>query len=445
MTLMEEESSVQVRNRLLAIGTIGLLAFLLRWFYVTHTVLDTPVRGDAIEYFCYAWNLVHHGVFSMAKPESAIVLSDSFRDPGYPVFLAGWIAMFGEYPQWYAPLFIAQAVLGAATVVLWMYAAKPWLPQRWIIVAGLLMAVWPHSMVMTRYVLSETLFGFLCALGFFALGAALRRPRTPYMALAGLVFGLAALTNAVSTPLIPIVAVLLWSLKRISARQLAVLVIAALLLPAAWSVRNASVGGRSSAERATMNLVQGSWPEYHDAFSRFTTSQDLEAKQTLDRINDEIRELRKDRSAGLSTIVTRMSADPWRHVRWYASKPAYLWGWTIGVGSGDIDVYPTPESPFRDIGVWRVLASLCHALNPLLALAMMAGCVAIAIRRRDVDVLAVALAIWALLVTGVFSVLQAEPRYSTPFRGIEFLLAAYGVWRIGALVARARLARVATA
>ena len=38
--------------------------------------------------------------------------------------------------------------------------------------AGFLMAVWPHNVAIDGYLLSETLFGFLCALGLFLFSLA---------------------------------------------------------------------------------------------------------------------------------------------------------------------------------------------------------------------------------------------------------------------------------
>jgi hypothetical protein len=48
------------------------------------------------------------------------------------------------------------------------------------------------------------------------------------------------------------------------------------------------------------------------------------------------------------------------------------------------------------------------------------------IRKRVSPDIAVAMATLLLYVTGAYAVLQAEPRYAVPFRGIEILLAAAG-------------------
>lgn len=423
--------SADSRAWLFLLAGIGLLALMLRWYYVTHVIVDSPIRGDAIEYYYYAWNLLHHGVFSLTKPDAAQIVSDSFRDPGYPVFLAAWIGPPAKFPVWYPRLLLVQALLGAATVPLMMSAARSWLPMRWLAGAGLFMAIWPHSITITGYILSETLFGFLIALALCVLSVALRYAKVWLMALAGVLFGLAALTNAVAIPLAPLLALVLWWLqKRVPTRLLAAFALAALLLPLGWGVRNTNVGGASSGGRAAMNLVQGSWPEYHDSYYLNATYRDAQAKQTLDRIGAEYHLFQESPAKGLSAIAQRMSDAPGRYIGWYLSKPLLLWDWSIRIGVGDIYVFPTPYSPFYDKVPLRVLVAICHALNPILMLFMLIGCIAVWLRRRQADPMAMVMLAAAVFVTLVYSVLQAEPRYSIPFRGIELLLAAYGAWQL---------------
>lgn len=136
---------------LLALALVFLFALALRGYYLTTAMVYEPIRGDAVQYHAYAWNLLHHGVFSMAAPGSAQVLGDSFRDPGYPAFLALGMGLFGEFDAWYPAVLLAQGLLGALTVVLLMLAARGWLADRWLVGAGVLMAVWPHSITITSF------------------------------------------------------------------------------------------------------------------------------------------------------------------------------------------------------------------------------------------------------------------------------------------------------
>src|SRR4029453_436657 len=80
----------------------------------------------------------------------------------------------------------------------------------------------------------------------------------------GAIFAYAWLVNPIVLFFPPLLALLLWRGHR---RQGAAWLLAAFLLPVAlWSVRNAMLPDGGSSERAKVNLVQGSWPQYHDAW-----------------------------------------------------------------------------------------------------------------------------------------------------------------------------------
>ena len=93
---------------------IGLFAFGFRYYYVIHAEVFQPVyqpnvRADAVEYYAYARNLTQHGVFSKALPGTFPLTRDSYRDPGYPFFLAGWMKVFTQWDNWYAAVLLSQA------------------------------------------------------------------------------------------------------------------------------------------------------------------------------------------------------------------------------------------------------------------------------------------------------------------------------------------------
>ena len=69
------------RRFLLALLLLTLFAWLLREYFVLATVVEAPIRGDVRDYVAYAWNLVHHGVFSKAWPTdtAAVPVPDGFR------------------------------------------------------------------------------------------------------------------------------------------------------------------------------------------------------------------------------------------------------------------------------------------------------------------------------------------------------------------------------
>lgn len=429
-----------LRHRLawtLAMGLVVVLAMGLRWYYVSTAMVYHPIRGDAIQYHAYAWNLAHYGIFSKALPGAAVVVADSYRDPGYPLFLAAWMRLLGNGAAWYAAVLLSQALLGALTVGVAMRIGRRWLSPAWTVVAGVLMAVWPHTITINGYVLSETLMMFLCASALWLSVIASERRSTWLMAAAGLVFSCAALTNAVLLPFALILAVLLAWRGHLTRRLLLALIIGSLVLPAGWAVRNMQLApGSSSTDRALVNLVQGAWPAYHRAYIAAVNGHP-NGRRVLDAINRETHLLERDPAQGAQAIAHRFAQAPGHYLAWYVlRKPVLLWGWRIRIGQGDIYVYPTFNSPFNTQVVWRVIAALCHALNRPIMLLMLMGILLAACVRGTAPVTALgemdakprrmaldASAILVLYVTAIYTLLQAEPRYSIAFRPYEMLLA----------------------
>lgn len=421
-----------IRWWLTALFLVGLTAFAARWCYISQAIIDTPIQGDAVQYHAYAWNMVNHGIFSKSKPGSAQVIADNFRDPGYPLFIAAWMEVTGDFPAWYPYVLLAQALLGAATVMLLMSSARRWIRDSWLIGAGLLMATWPHCVTITSYVLSETLFGFLCALAIYLFSRVPTQRGSMFAGASGLTFGAAALTNAVATPFAPLLAICLACTKFEKKKALIVLALSATILPAAWAVRNAHISqAESSTHRAIMNLVQGSWPEYHISYYRKLVhgDGDPESAAILRNIDSEYAAFQTGIPQGLSAMSDRIKKDPLHYLAWYLRKPALLWGWSIRIGEGDIYVYQTPYSPFKENRLLRLFVSLCHAVNPILMALMILGVGLVLIRYSDSTPDAIVIVSLIIYVTFVYSVLQAEPRYSIPFRGLEILAAAFGAQR----------------
>lgn len=400
---------------------IALLALAIRLHYVHTAVVDHPLRGDATQYFTYAWNVVHHQVFSIAPPESGTPTPDSFRDPGYPMFLAGIITLRGDSQAFYTTTLDIQAILSALTVALYTLLARRWLGFAAAVTVGLGLAFWPHSITLSGYLLSETLVGFLIVAGLWCLQLGLEQRSRTNMIASGIAFAAAGLTNAVIVPAAPLfAAVMAWRDKANRGRWLCLL-LAATLPCAAWALRGAQLPpSLTSSNRVAMNFVQGSWPEYHSAWFA-AISGDPAAKAIMSLIDNDIARLHDDRVAGMEAIFERMRHAPMHYLAWYASKPLELWGWSIGIGQGDIYVYPTFASPLTGAGPLRSITDLLYFANPFLMLLALAGVTTILAtlgKREPALVFAILLGVYA---TCVFTVLQADARYAVPYRGIEWV------------------------
>lgn len=417
-----------------ALALVTLLALGLRLYYVSTAMVIDPLRGDAAQYYAYAWNLFHHGVFAGNPPGASVLTPSNYRDPGYPLFQAFWMACLGNGSLWYAAMLMSQAVLGALTVTCAMQLGRRWLDWRWATAAGVLMAVWPHNITIAGDLLTETLFGFLCALAMLLCARACDRESLPWIILAGLCFGAAALTNAVLLPFGVLLALYLAWRHHVTRKVWVCLLVGALVLPGAWAIRNSQLPvqtpAHSSMGRALQNLVQGSWPGYHAAYKAAIIKHDVQARHTLDAIDAETRLFQSHPQQGIASMARRLGQHPWHSLAWYVlEKPHQLWGWRIGIGQNDIYVYPTIHSPFQTQPLMRAMISLCQTINPLLAVLMLA-CLVMTLLRRGPwetrpDGRAMLEATLALLVfvTLVYGILQSDSRYAIPFRSFEMLLA----------------------
>lgn len=416
-----------------------LLALFVRWYFVTHAQVLQPLYrdsswGDAGQFYRYAWNLVHHRVFSTASPGLATPAPDSFRDPGYPAFLAIGMQITGNYDNWYTFTILTQVVLGGITVACATLAIRDVMPAWLLGVAAATMALWPHMVSIPAYVLSENLTAPFCAITALALREAAARRSVVCTVLAGVAVALAALTNGALAPLAIVLGLALAWKHTMPRRQVLLFVAAAAVPLLAWGIRNAGLSVLlSPSMRAEINLVQGSWPTYHSA-TQLASIGDPVGIQTVDAINLEIATLHEDRTAGLHVIAERMSRAPGTYLRWYLSKPALLWGWEIGLGSGDIYMYPTRNSPFVTNPVLRLVEGVTFIFNGVFALLALVAVIIVA-RTREPSVALITFAVTVVWVTLVYGLLQSDPRYSIPYRPAEISLACVA---ISAAVAYAR-------
>jgi hypothetical protein len=419
-----EDGFPRGRFLLLAVA-ITLLAFALRQSYLLGAQVDTPVAGDGLQYWHYAWNLVHHGVFSAQAPAASTPLADSWRSPGFPVLLAFCQRFGGEadirWAQWLL------VMLGSSLVPLSIALGRFWLSRPMALVAGLAIAMWPHLVVFSSTLLSETPFAFGLLLACLLAASADRRDSVFLAASAGLVAGAAALVNPVFLPFpLLLSALLAWRGRRRVALAYAM---AFLLLAGAWSWRNSNLpAAASSAQRAQTNLVQGSWPLFHAAWNN-RDSEPL-AAEYMRQIDGEIALMNADPRAGLAEMSARMRSEPAEYLRWYLlEKPWLLWAWDIRVGWGDVYFVETKRSPYDRLALWQGMHALARALNPWVFVFAAGAALALLVRatrvrfREPANFAGLQVALLACFVTTVHVLLQSEPRYGVAYRPLELLMA----------------------
>lgn len=410
------------RSRFLTFAfLIVVLALALREQFILLTQVVLPIRGDPSQYFAYAYNITHFGIFSSNAPGSGVLVADAFRGPGYPAFLSVMMLAQPQGDDWYSLTLHTQALLGAGTVALSIALGRLWLSRAAALAAGMLIAVWPHHIAATGAILSELLFGFVLVAALFSTLKAVQAKHRSWAIVAGLMFGYAYLINPLTAFFPPLVAVLVWP----RSRQLALcLFLLPTLMATAWTARNMTLPADDAPGRASINFVQGSWPLMHAAWTFSSTVP--EAARVMKAIDLEARNFAIAPLHGLSLMGARMAKEPADYARWYLiEKPYLLWDWDIRIGQGDVYVQEQRNSPLDTNPALRRLKTSLHLLN--LPIFLLSGTTALLLawrlRRADQSTLAPFLvALFCVYVTLIHVIFQAEPRYSTPYRPFQMLL-----------------------
>ncbi|MCO6435875.1 MAG: glycosyltransferase family 39 protein [Phycisphaerae bacterium] len=207
---------------------------------------------DAKEYYRLAVNLAHHGTFSQA--ENAPFAPDTWRTPGYPLFLAACLLLVGDSPL---ALLLVQQVLAAAGVTLFLLIARRHLGTRRALIATTLFLFAPYRLYYSTWLLATTLFTALVLLTWLAWDRALRSRRVADFIVLGLLCGTTVLVRPLAL-LLPVVllmgiaAAAMIDLRRSVRRHrrdwalpaALGLAFSSAVIPGAWCARNLHVAGQ---------------------------------------------------------------------------------------------------------------------------------------------------------------------------------------------------------
>ncbi len=163
---------------------------------------------------------------------------DTYRPPGYPLFLSAVYTLFGHSV---AAVKALQSILDAATCVMILLIGSRLFTRRVGVIAGTIATVYPFLIVYTGFVLSETLFVFLSVVFLYALIRFREDGSRRWLAVSGLLLGGMNLTRPVVL-LLPLL-LFCWLWVELGTRRQAAVLAATLalwmlvpILP--WTVRN---------------------------------------------------------------------------------------------------------------------------------------------------------------------------------------------------------------
>ncbi len=154
---------------------------------------------DADEYYQIATNIADHGRYSQSvKPP---LVSDTWRTPGYPMFLASLIVFLGDWPE---ALIVAQQLLGIINVLLVFLIACKFMSDRRAMIVAFLFLLEPYHLYYSTWLLATTLFLTALLLLWLLWQIAIETRGAGWYLLAGLFAGYLVLVRPVAV-LIPAV------------------------------------------------------------------------------------------------------------------------------------------------------------------------------------------------------------------------------------------------
>lgn len=379
----------------------------------------TLIFGLPLEQFSDArWYLARGMDFAADLGYSERGVPTAFWPVGYPGFLGLLFGVFGPKPL-YAQL--ANAAFGAATLLLMLPLSRlAFGNERVGRMAILLLAIYPNNGAYAALLLTESFFTFFLVSGVYLVLC--RRGRLA-LAVAGLVFGVAALTK----PQILFIPVFLLGLRFLVASDekgfvrflrggvLVYALMACVILP--WSYRNYLVFGDVIlvSTNGGVTLLTGNNPSADGGLKEF----DPLVKKRRFSVADQVAADKRARQLALDWIRD----NPNRFIELLPRKVWHLWAkdgeseWSYQAGYEHYDEYWY---------VFRGVRILNQAYYVMLILLFLASAPMVLIRRRDVCwpwiLVGYGLITYFTLISMVFS---GQPRFHFPVMPWVLMYAAW--------------------
>jgi len=391
-----------------------LIGIYLRYLAVQYSIVDSPVRADAQDYYSYAVNMREWGVYSNEYEASVHPKPDSLRSPGFPTF--AYIFYNSNQDLFIKNILVAQTILQVISFTFLFFILYRFYGAFVSLITGWFLWTFPHFVNINIYFLSESLFTSLLA---FLIGGAIlshfsERKETFYYICFSLLLGLAILVRPTLQyfPLFFFI-VLIFYHRKIT-RMSVVFLIISLLPMLLWGGRNILVVGQWSDQTLMINgLYHGSFPwfMYHNIPESFGFPYHFDPQAS---------EVYQGVGRTLEIIFERFVADPWNYLSWYLfGKQFFLWQWSIIAGQGDIFIYPTLTSPYYGEKISLFTYSVNKVVHLFWLIVAFAGLTVIVKKFLKRETLSFALIVISaiFLYTILIHIIVAPfPRYGIPFK-----------------------------
>lgn len=236
------------------------------------------LTGDSKGYILLAQNLLDHRVFSLA--DAPPYAPESFRSPGYPVFLAGLFALVGTSTF---ALFVHALIMSLAPMFLYLLA-RPY-HERSAFWAAVVFAFEPVRLFLAASFLSDSFFTVLFLASLVALERGRERGSHRWIAASGILLGTMILVRpiAIFLPIVYAAYLLVQSDRfRRGAQHALLACVLALVIVSPWMYRNHVVfGSWNISSVGNANLMLYNAPEF------LKWHPDAGAQSVLDAFNAE--------------------------------------------------------------------------------------------------------------------------------------------------------------
>ncbi len=399
---------------------------------IAQTHIPQPFGPDAWHYFNYAYNMLHHGVYSKDPSILSGVppVSDGLRTPGYPLFLIPFIALLPD-KTFVKPVLEVQGWISLLTVLFTFIVARSLLPVALALLATFLTAICPHLISMNHYLLTESLFTFLLLASVMALAG---KTRWPLWFGIGIIFGLAGMVRPIWFYFFPFAVWLIGTRQALPnpKKKSLALILGFFLVMTPWMVRNKiSLGTASDSSSMNSSLAQGIYPQ-------ITYNSDPKTFGYPYRFDPRFQEISANKGAIVKEFLTRLTHEPRRYLHWYIlEKPVWLWSWSIIQGQGDVFVYPVTHSPYFEQPWFQFSHQIMAATHWIFVFLGGIGCILPWLPQkfqpttREPSLFTARLLSLALgFMTGMHMIVPPYPRYSIPLRPLLYCMALYCLWGV---------------
>ncbi|MFE6798584.1 ArnT family glycosyltransferase [Paenibacillus chitinolyticus] len=322
-----------------------------------------------------------------------------FIMPGFPVMLAFFMWIFGDYENTAIAVRLFQCVLQAASIYLLFVIARHMFNSRVALIACIIAALYPPNYYTSGVILSEGIFQIIFLLLVCMTLYALKKPSVGKYIAIGAFLALCAYFKP-QFILFPLIIGVTWLIRRVPFKKMvlytATIVLTACLLLSPWWVRNYAHFGKfipftdSSGNPMLMGVLPGEpSPGFFKEYPQYSPDVYDDSTEKVGHI-----------------ILYSLKTKPFETIKWYLFDKTIL----------------AFEQTFYWLDFWGMSYNFVLALHIILCVLGVAGFIAALIKRRG-DILVAALTV--AYVIAVHIPFVQFSRYMYPIIFIFTIFAAY--------------------